>query len=113
MGDKKAGVSIPTGKMVKMKFSADQFYVTAKNKEKDMTTPLYEKNKVYAIEEHMVPRWLKRGGVIVDDAPVKGPAKSEDKKPEVKAEEKEQVDAEKEKEDDGGKPVKNATKGNK
>ncbi len=80
-------------KIVNMQFSADQFYVTAKNKESDMKTPLYEKGKIYGIEEKMVPRWLKRGGVIVEvpptPTPVKGPImadKKQDEKPDKKVE---------------------------
>lgn len=45
---------------VKMIFSVDMFY-------QDPTTPLYTKGIVYEVPKAMVPRWLKRGGQIVEE----------------------------------------------
>lgn len=88
-------------KTVKMKFSADQYYVTAENKDYDLGNPLYRKGEVYDIEEKMVDRWLKRGGVVVadeaTDSRAQVPSKVEDKG-------EEQVEGKDKKEDDGGKP---------
>lgn len=55
-------------KTVKMMFSADMYYGQAENGNvtESLKKPLYEKDKVYDIEESMVTRWLKRGGVIVE-----------------------------------------------
>lgn len=65
-------------KTVKMKFSADQFYGVAVNGNVtgSLSVPLYRKDKVYEVDEKMAPRWLKRGGEIVED---EAPAKVEDK----------------------------------
>lgn len=68
------------GKTVKMKFSADMYYVTAKNKEHDLVNPLYKKGEVYDVPAEMVPRWLKRGGEIVGDK-VEASTKDEAKAP--------------------------------
>lgn len=92
---------------VKMKFSADQFYVTAANKEQDLSKPLYEAGQEYEIEEKMVPRWLKRGGVIVadeaTDSRAQEPAKVEEKSTDKAPESQQQVDDSKGKEEDGEK----------
>lgn len=45
---------------VKMVFGENKFY-------HDMYNPLYLAGKVYDIESHMVDRWLRRGGIIVDE----------------------------------------------
>lgn len=42
-----------------MIFEENKFYT-------DLENPLYLKGKVYEVEERMVGRWLKRGGVLVD-----------------------------------------------
>lgn len=42
-----------------MKFSRNMFY-------ESQDVPLYYADKVYEIEDKMVDRWLKRGGVVVD-----------------------------------------------
>lgn len=81
-------------KTVKMKFIADQYYVTAANKEVDQRTPLYRKDEICDVPEDMVPRWLKRGGVLVDE---KASAKVEAKAPEAS---KEPVDGGSQKPDD-------------
>jgi len=71
--------------MHKMKFSKDMFYT-------DRDVPLYQKGKVYDVEDRMVVRWLKRGGEIVEDAP-----KVQE---EVKTAPKEQVEPKEEKLED-------------
>lgn len=51
---------------VKMKFSENKFY-------NDLNSPIFEKDKVYLLEgADWIQRWLKRGGVVVEDesAPV-------------------------------------------
>lgn len=90
---------------VKMKFSADQFYVRAESKEADLASPLYEAGKVYEIHPSMVARWLKRGGVIVGDNQLgtkvedKGLQK-EDESPELDADLEEPVEGSDEKVED-------------
>jgi hypothetical protein len=49
--------------MKKMKFPKDMFYT-------DMNNPLYRKGEVYEVEDRMVERWLKRGGIVVEELPV-------------------------------------------
>ncbi len=74
--------------MTKMKFNRDMYY-------DDRTKPLYSAGIVYEIPHGMVNRWLKRGGVIVEDP-----------KPEVVpvVEAKKPVEAVKEKPQDVSKP---------
>lgn len=43
-----------------MYFSQDMFYT-------DLSTPLYNAGKTYFVEQRMVNRWLKRGGVVVNE----------------------------------------------
>jgi len=97
----------PKSGTVKMKFSADQYYVTAANKEYDLANPKYRANEVYEIDEKEVPRWLKRGGVILTEEKTDGraqePAKVEEKVEPKTTESQEQVEATDKKDDDGGK----------
>jgi hypothetical protein len=68
-------------KTVKMRFGADQYYPQAENGsiKSGLDKPLYEKGKVYDVEESMSARWLKRGGEIVTDELLEQ-EKKEDKK---------------------------------
>lgn len=91
-------------KTVKMKFSVDQFYVTAANKAYDLANPKYRAGEVYEIPyaEHF--RWLKRGGVIVTDEP-----KVEEKVEAPVVESQEPVETPEEKEEDVEKSVPQAS----
>lgn len=101
--DKSVQRTAPSEKTVKMRFSVNQFYVTADNREHDMATPLYEAGKVYDVPEHMVARWLKRGGDIVSgEQPTKVEEKVEIQEPQIE----ESVEAETESvEDEDTKPA--------
>lgn len=57
-------------KTTKMKFSVDMFYGNP-------DVPLYMPGQVYDVEKHMVSRWLKRGGQIVEDAEEQQPVAEE------------------------------------
>ena len=74
-----------------MKFTEDKFG-------KDKSKPLYEKGKVYDIPAGQVLRWVKRGGIIVDNE--QAPEVSETKELPVESEPKEVVEAPEEKLED-------------
>ena len=94
-----------------MMFSKDQFYGQAVNGSvaDSFQKPFYEAGKEYEVEEHMVPRWLKRGGVIVGDLDSRAtegsePAKVQEKTPASEVENQEPVEAKEEKAEDVSKP---------
>lgn len=47
-------------KLVKMRFPKDMYY-------SDPNVPLYSGGKVVDVPESKVDRWLKRGGVLIED----------------------------------------------
>jgi hypothetical protein len=92
-----------TTKPVKMKFSCDQYYGKAVDNcvVESMKTPLYLAGVVYEIDPKMVPRWIKRGGEIVEDSKPLTKVEAVDKQP-TKTEET--VETKGTKEEDGPKP---------
>jgi hypothetical protein len=81
--------------MKKMKFFEDKYY---------NLDIIYQAGQTYEVEDHMVDRWLKRGGVIVEEVvcPVVVEASQDDLdilgvEPEKKAEEDKVLEAPKKK----------------
>ncbi len=59
--------------MPKMRFFEDKYG-------NDFDKPFYEKGKVYDVPKENVERWLKRGGVLVEEEEAKAKAKAKEAK---------------------------------